>query len=299
MKLWENWEFSQMQSSSVLLVLGTTTAWQVCGSEPNHIILHHLFVSNSVTFPVSCLGTFFPSPLIPAIRLPLIHPLLFSRMTPQLVCILTRYFCSAVMGKSVEKHTLLPFCSQQILSQGEKKYSFHGSLSHTNQYPGGGGGGGGIKSDSLLHSNWKRQRQRREAAAEISGVFFVLVMRLRPPLTIHSGHSPAGLIIALERLWRGDKQAKGDVSDPSLSSQTNVLLTVCNAAQRHARPARSALLNAESSHVFLLRNDIVSLFFEGGRKRSEANRFSDFKPKQKPQSRRIGGLGLHKEFRSK
>lgn len=281
MKLWENWEFSQMQSSSVLLVLGTTTAWQVCGSEPNHIILHHLFVSNSVTFPVSCLATFFPSPLIP--------PLLFSRMTPRLLCILTRFFCSAVMGKSVEKHTLLPFCSQQILSQGEKKYSFHGSLSHTNQYP---GGGGGIKSDSLLHSNWKRQRQRqrREAAAEISGVFFVLVMRLRPPLTIHSGHSPAGLIIALERLWRGDKQAKGDVSDLSLSSQTNVLLTVCNAAQRHARPARSALLNAEFSDVFLL-SDIVSLFSEGGRKRSEANRFSDFKPKQKPQSRSIGASG--------
>lgn len=157
--------------------------------------------------------------------------------------------------------------------------------------------GGGIKSDSLLHSNWERQRRRREAAAEISDVFFVLVMRLWPPLTIHSGHSPAGLIIALERLWRGDKQAKGDVSDPSLSSQTNVLLTVCNAAQRHACPARSALLHAEFSHVFLLCNDIVSLFFsKGGRKRSEANRFSDFKPKRKPQSRSVG---LHKEFQSK
>lgn len=158
MKLWENWEFSQMQSSSVLLVLGTTTAWQVCGSEPNHIILHHLFVSNSVTFPVSCLATFCPSPLIP--------PLLFSSMTPRLLCILTRYFCSAVMGKSVEKHTLLPFCSQQILSQGEKKYSFHGSLSHTNQYPGGGGGalraipssipiGSGSDSDERLRRRYR------------------------------------------------------------------------------------------------------------------------------------------------
>lgn len=127
--------------------------------------------------------------------------------------------------------------------------------------------------------------------AEISGVFFVLVMRLRPPLTIHSGHSPAGLIIALERLWRGDKQAKGDVSDPSLSSHTNVLLTVCNAAQRHARPARSAPLHAEFPHVFLLCNDIVSLFSEGGRKRSGGNRFSDFKPTQNPQSRSTGASG--------
>lgn len=142
MKLWENWEFSQMQSSSVLLVLGTTTAWQVCGSEPNQIILYHLFVSDSVTFPVSCLATFFPSPLIPAIRLPLIPPLLFSRMIPRLLRILTRYFCSAVMGKSVEKHTLLPFCSQQILSQGEKKnIHFTGRCpTQTNIQAVGGGG---------------------------------------------------------------------------------------------------------------------------------------------------------------
>lgn len=101
-----------------------------------------------------------------------------------------------------------------------------------------------------------------------TGRVFVLVMRLRPLLTIHSGHSPAGLIIALERLWRSDKQAKGDVSYPSLQSQTNVLLAVSNGTQRGTRPHWSTCLNAEFSHVLHPCNDALfyPFFFLEGRK---------------------------------
>lgn len=64
--------------------------------------------------------------------------------------------------------------------------------------------GKGIKNNSLLYSNWKRQSGAVPEISALCCTQFVLVMRLQPLLTIHSGHSPAGLIIALEWLWLRD-----------------------------------------------------------------------------------------------
>lgn len=86
--------------------------------------------------------------------------------------------------------------------------------------------GKGIKNYSLLYSNWKQQSGAVPEISAFCCTRFVLVMRLQPLLTIHSGHSPAGLIVALEWLWLSDMQRRHVW--PVLSRRTNVLLTVCN-----------------------------------------------------------------------
>lgn len=88
--------------------------------------------------------------------------------------------------------------------------------------------GKGIKNYSHLYSNWKQQSGAVPEISALCCTRFVLVMRLQPLLTIHSGHSPAGLIIALEWLWLSDTQWRHVW--PVLSRRTNVLLTVCNIA---------------------------------------------------------------------
>lgn len=130
--------------------------------------------------------------------------------------LLYRVGCFSVSWKSRG----LPLCVQQILSPKNIHFTGRCPIQTNNR------AGKGIKNYSLLYSNWKQQSRAVPDISAFCCTWFVLVMRLQPLLTIHSGHSPAGLIIALEWLWLSDMQRRHVW--PVLLCRTNALLTVCN-----------------------------------------------------------------------